>query len=340
MQMERATLISIAERTGVSITTISRVLNGKAEKYRISPQTVEKVKLEASRCNYTPNINAQSLRTNRTRTIGLIVPAIDNPFFANIASGIIQKAKEAGYTVVLADSMENEANERENVASLLTRNVDGIVLSPAGSDPDYLEQINDSKIPVVLVDRFFNDTTLPYVTTDNYRGAREATEHLIANGHERIACIRGVPHSSVVNERLRGYCDAMRCAGLEAFIDYTGSSFSIQNGYIETKLLLTRRTPPTALFTMSNTILLGAIKAVDESRLTIPDDLSIVSFDDSTYLDFMKPAISRIVQPLDEIGAIALKILLQSIEEKSRSDSRVILPPRLKICSSVKRHNG
>lgn len=146
------------------------MLNGKAEKYRISPQTVERVKEEASRCNYIPNINAQSLRTNRTRTIGLIVPAIDNPFFANIASSIIQKAKEARYTVVLADSMENEANERENIASLLTRNVDGIILSPSGSDPNYLEEINDTKIPVVLVDRFFDDTTLPYVITDNYRG--------------------------------------------------------------------------------------------------------------------------------------------------------------------------
>lgn len=335
--MERATLISIAERTGVSITTISRVLNGKAEKYRISAKTVERVREEAQRCNYIPNINAQSLRTNRTRTIGLVVPAIDNPFFANIASSIIRKAKEAGYTVVLADAMESAENERENVASLLTRNVDGIILSPSGSDPAYLEQINDTKAPVVLVDRFFFDTTLPYVIADNYRGAREATEHLIANGHERIACIRGVAHSSVVVERQRGYCDAMRAAGLEAQIDCVGSDFSIQNGYVETRMLLARRNPPTALFAMSNTILLGAIKAVDESGLTIPDDLSVVSFDDNTYLDFMKPAISRIVQPLDEIGAIALSLLLQSIEAGNHSDSHIVLPPRFKVCASVKR---
>lgn len=335
--MERATLISIAERTGVSITTISRVLNGKAEKYRISAKTVERVREEARRCNYIPNINAQSLRTNRTRTIGLVVPAIDNPFFANIASSIIRKAKEAGYTVVLADAMESAENERENVASLLTRNVDGIILSPSGSNPAYLEQINDTKAPVVLVDRFFFDTTLPYVIADNYRGAREATEHLIANGHERIACIRGVAHSSIVVERQRGYCDAMRAAGLEAQIDCVGSDFSIQNGYVETRMLLARRNPPTALFAMSNTILLGAIKAVDESGLTIPDDLSVVSFDDNTYLDFMKPAISRIVQPLDEIGAIALSLLLQSIEAGNRSDSHIVLPPRFKVCASVKR---
>lgn len=142
-----------------------------------------------------------------------------------------------------------------------------------------------------------------------------------------------------MNERLRGYCDAMRAAGLEEHIHHTGSDFSIRNGYIETKLLLTCRNRPSAIFTMSNTILLGAIKAVNESQLTVPDDLSIVSFDDNTYLDFMRPAISRIVQPLDEIGAIALKILLQSIEEKNRSDSRVILPPRFKICASVKKYS-
>ncbi len=334
--MKQETLLSISERAGVSITTVSRVLNGKAEKYRISRKTVELVRREAEKCNYKPNIAAQSLRTKRTQTIGLVVPSIENPFFANIASIIIQKAKQAGYTVVLTDAMENEANEQDGVNSLLARNVDGIIISPSGNDPSYLEQINDLKLPVVLIDRFFYNTTLPYVVTDNYRGAVDAVQCLIDNGHSKIACIQGVPHSTPAKERCRGYRDAMTRAGFTSEIDAVGNDFSIQNGYVETRLLLTRHSPPTAIFAMSNTILLGAIKAVSESGLKIPEDISIISFDDNTYLDFLSPPITRIVQPLDEIGTIAIKILLQSIGDGNRSDAKIVLPASLKVRNSIK----
>lgn len=334
--MKRETLTSISERTGVSISTVSRVLNDKAEIYRISKKTIATVKHEAEKCNYKPNIAAQSLRTNKTKTIGLVVPSIENTFFANIASVIIQKAKTKGFTVVLTDAMENEANEMECVSSILERNVDGIIITPSGQDPTYLENINDTKVPVVLIDRLFNSTSLPYVTTDNYLGALNATKYLIDNGHREIACIQGVPYSTTVKERHKGYCHAMKSAGLESKINIVGNSFSIQNGYVETKLLLNKSNPPTALFAMSNTILLGAIKAISESNLSIPNDISIISFDDNIYLDFLQPAITRIVQPVEEIGTIAVKILLQSIEEKETSNAKITLPANLKVRNSVK----
>ncbi len=336
--MERMTIVALAERTGLSVTTISRVLSGQAEKYRISPKTVEYIKQEAARCNYRPNVMAQSLRTKRTRTIGLVVPAISNPFFANIASAIILKAKELGYTVVLADAMEDAEQEEEGVRSLLLRQVDGIIVSTSAEQSDYLEQVNERSVPVVLIDRYFAQTTLPYVVTDNYGGAMEVTNHLISRGHRRITCICGVRHSAIVKERMRGYQDAMQRAGFDEFVRFVGNEFSVQNGYIETKLLLNSTPLPTALFTMNNTILLGALKAIKESGLRIPEDISLVSFDDNPFLDHISPAITRIVQPQNELGSIALRILIRSIEENERTNTRIKLTPSLKVCDSVAHH--
>lgn len=333
--MERMTLVALAERTGLSVTTISRVLSGQAEKYRISPKTVEYIKHEAEQCNYRPNVLAQSLRTKRTRTIGLVVPAISNPFFATIASTIILEAREQGYTVILADAMESAEQEEESIRSLLMRHVDGIIVSSSAENPAYLEQINATSVPVVLFDRYFPETTLPYVVTDNRRGATEAVSHLLTHGHSRVACICGVRHSEIVQERLRGYVETMSNAGLAEYIRHAGNEFSIQNGYIETKLLLNSSHMPTAIFTMNNTILLGAIKAIKESGLRIPEDISLVSFDDNHYLDYISPPITRIVQPQNELGSIALRIMIRSIEENERSDAHIMLAPNLKVCESV-----
>lgn len=333
--MERITLVALAERTGLSVTTISRVLSGQAEKYRISPKTVEYIRHEAEQCNYRPNVLAQSLRTKRTRTIGLVVPAISNPFFANIASTIIQEAKESGYTVILADAMESAEQEQESIRSLLMRRVDGIIVSTSAETPAHLEQINSTSVPVVLFDRYFPETALPYIVTDNYRGASEAVGHLVTLGHTRVACICGVRHSEIVHERMRGYAETMAAAGLQDRIQFAGDEFSVQNGYIETKLLLNGPSVPTAIFTMNNTILLGAIKAIKESGLRIPEDISIVSFDDNQFLDYISPPITRIVQPQNELGSIALRIMIRSIENNERSDAHIMLAPTLKVCESV-----
>ena len=335
--MKRTTLIELAEHTGLSITTISRALSGQAAKYRISQKTVDLIRSEAERLNYQPNINAQSLRTNRTQTIGLVVPTISNPFFANISSVIVQKAKENGYTVILADAMESEEQEAECVHSLIARQVDGIIISTSATNPILLEQINDTNIPVVLIDRFFPETSLPYVITDNYRGAWDATKHLIDNGHKQIACIGGIPHSGIVQERIRGYRDAMESAHLGDQIYIAGDSFSVQNGYVETQLLLNSAPRPTAIFAMNISIVLGCIQAIRELGLRIPEDISVVSFDDNRFLDFMNPRITRIIQPQNEIGSIALRILIQSIITKKRSNAQMMLLPSLKVCDSV--HN-
>ncbi len=167
--MQKATLIGIAQRTGFSVSTVSRILSGQAEKYRISKKAVEAVCEEARRCNYTPSLLAKSLRMNKTFTLGLLIPGVDNPYFANIASAVIHEAKTLGYQMIIIDTLEDAANEREGIASLLSRKVDGIVIVSSDENADYLEEIHRTT-PMVLIDRHFEGTTLPTYAPTTGRG--------------------------------------------------------------------------------------------------------------------------------------------------------------------------
>ena len=202
-------------------------------------------------------------------------------------------------------------------------------------DPSYLESI-DITTPVVLFDRSFTETSLPYVCTNNYRGGFDATQHLIENGHREILCIQGVLHSMPSKERVRGYIDALGAAGLNNKAHVVGNDFSIQNGYIETKLAFEGARKPSAIFALSNTILLGAIKAINEAGMRIPQDISIVSFDNNLHLDYMSPAITRVSQPVEEIGSLSTKIMIRRIEEKTRDETKILLAPQMTLRASVR----
>ncbi|MCQ2143704.1 MAG: LacI family transcriptional regulator [Bacteroidales bacterium] len=310
----KETLKSIAERLGVSPTTVSRVLSGNASKYRISPKTARIVLAEAQRVDYLPEFKAQYLRNKKNKTVGLIIPSIANQFFADIASIVIGESRRRGFTTIVIDSMEDEASQTEGLKTLVSRGVDGIIVAPCVSDRSGLEKIDRDFCPVVLVDRYFARTTLSYVTTNNYEGGAQATRYLISQGHKKIACIQGPPTLSPIMMRVNGYLDEMKAAGLEDESIVVGDVISVQEGYVETKLLLSLETRPTAIFALSNTIALGTIKAIREAGLSIPDDISVVSFDDSKFLDYFTPAISRISQPTEDMATLATKILFESIE--------------------------
>ena len=316
----------MAERLGYSATTISRVLSGKAEKYRISPDTVNAVLREARRCNYSPSVAAQSLRTRRSNTIGLLLPSVANPYFADMASVIITELNSAGYTTIVVDTMESEQRLSESARSLISRQVDGILAVPCGEKGMDLEMLS-AQIPVVLIDRYYEDTSLPYVTTNNYQGGLDATRHLLSRGHTRISCIQGVQSSMPNKERVRGYVKAMEDVGLAQDIDIIGNEFSVQNGYLETKLLMSRAQRPTAIFALSNTIMLGALKAIREAGLRIPEDVALISFDNNLYMDYMTPSITRISQPVEDMAKLAVKILLDKIKGASNCGSQLRLSP-------------
>ena len=331
----KETLSTLAEKTGYSITTISRVLSGKADQHRISVETRDKILEAARENNYFPNLLAQNLRTNKTNTIGLLVPSVSNPFFADIASSVIEEARRRNYTAIVTDSAENPETEKDGISSLMSRQVDGIIAIPSGDDPSLYEEINNKILPVILVDRYFMGSTLPYITTNNYTGSVNGTNLLIMNGHKKIACIQGAIASMPNKKRVSGYLAALDKAGLKDNAIIVGNEFSAQNGYLETKLLLNRTDRPTAIFAMSNTIMLGAVKAIREAGLTIPDDISIIAFDNNIYMDYLTPAITRIAQPTEEMGKLATKLLFECIATGKRSTTQIELSPSLVTAASV-----
>lgn len=330
--MKKDTLLTISERTGFSVSTVSRVLSGKGKKYRICQQTIDYITEVARSCNYTPNLIAQSLRTRKTNTIGLTIPSIENPFFSNLSGVIINQLKSRGYNIILSDTMENVDNEVEALNSFVSRNVDGIIAVPVSSSPLYIEQIS-KMIPVVLIDRYFENTTLPYVCTDNYYGAYIATEFLISKGYRRLLAIQGVPASMPNKERLRGFRQAVedhRAEGVQEAV--SGDSFSVESGYSETLSALTSSDRPDAIFAFSNTILLGAIKAIRELGLVIPDDVALISFDNNRFLDFFDPVITRVEQPISVIGNLVTDNIIRMIESDkidAASSSQVLVRPTL-----------
>lgn len=334
--MKETTLKTIAEHCGCSVSTVSRVINGNAEKYRISRKTAEAVMAEVTRMGYIPSFTVQSLQSKRSRMIGLLLPSIANPYFADMASHIVSELYKAGYTAILVDTMEDAGMLDRSASALLLRHVEGMIAVPCGQDPSVLEMVA-KEVPLVLVDRFYEDSGLSYVTTNNFKGGYDATRLLIASGHRRIACIQGELDSMPNRERVRGFLKAMGEEGLTEYASLAGDEFSVQNGYLSTKLFLFGKEPPTAIFALSNNIMLGTLKAIRESELSVPDDISLVSFDDNLYIDYLTPSITRIGQPVENMAKLAVKILLDRLDHKGTvsASSQIRLLPSVILGASV-----
>jgi len=327
--MATETLSTIANRTGYSVTTVSRVLSGKSARYRISTKAANAIKAEARRCGYSAKHVSKHLRPDASNSIGLLIPSLSNHYFADLASVLIREASYWRYNVVIIDTMEDENVLRHGIKTLIDRNVKGMIVVPCGDDAMLLEQIDRTVMPVVLVDRYYDGSPLSHVVTNNYRGGQLATEYLLERGHRDIACIQGILSSMPNADRVAGYRHAMQEAGAEDHIRVVGNAFTIQNGYAETRLLLSKGEPLSAIFALSNTVLLGVIKALREASLRIPDDISLISFDNYFFLDFMDPPISRISQPIEDLGQLAVKILFERIRGERTSATQLLLSPTL-----------
>lgn len=336
MANQKINIVDIAKKAGFSISTVSRVLNGKAEQYRISKKSQIKIRETAKRLNYVPNQFAASLKSGKSNTIALIIPSLSNPFFASIASEINAEIRNRGYITIIGDSDENSEIENEELLQMQSRNIEGLVIAPSSQDYKNIKRLHDQGLPVVCIDRYFEGLDIPYVSTDNYRGAYMATQHLLEHGHTRIACIQGVEESTPNRLRIQGYKDAMVNARVKDY-SISGNDFSVQNGYKETKLLLQQKHRPTAIFALSNTIAMGSMKALKEEGLSIPDDMSIITFDDHPYLDYLATPLTCIAQPTREICRIAVKHLFFMLDNKEVRSRQVLLTPELIYRKSVKK---
>lgn len=327
--MNKDTLLTIAKSTGFSVSTVSRVLSGKGPEYRISQATIDLVTEEAKKRHYTPNFLAQSLRNSKTYTIGLVVPRIDNPFFGHLASRLISDIKDRGYHTILADSWESVTEENAAIKMLQTRGVDGIIAVPIANLPLWRETMKER--PLVFVDRYFENESIPYVASDNYHGSVLAGGKLIDGGYRKILAIQGQLGAMSNIERVRGLRDVIAShPELHISLELVGDEFSTENGYNCVKEAFRDGVSHDAVYAFSSTILLGAIKAFHELGIRIPEQVGIISFDNNGFLDFIDPPVTRVEQPLEDISHRAVTLLIDTIEGiESGHQSQIMLPPVL-----------
>lgn len=336
MIKQKVSITDVANKVGLSITTVSRVLSGKAEKYRIGKKSQNLIREAAEELNYIPNHFAANLKSGRSRTIAIIVPSLTNPFFAGIASEINAEVQRFDYITIIGDSDESFETEKLELQQMISMNIEGLIIVPCGNHSEHIKKLHDQGLPVVCIDRYFQELNIPYVSTDNYDGAYTATKYLIENGHSFIYCIQGIQQSTPNGLRVKGFKDALEEAGIKSYT-VTGDDFSVQNGYLETKLLLEKDQLPSAIFTLSNTIAMGCIKALKEKNIRIPEDISLITFDDNPYLDYLETPIACVAQPVSDISKLAVKFLFSMLTHTENSINQILLKPEMKLKKSVRR---
>jgi len=316
----RVTISTIAEKSGFSPSTVSRVLNGRAKEYRISKETVDKILKVNSEYNYQPNPVAVNLRMKKSFTIGLVIPSLNNPFFVDITSFLNSQLRKKGYNILLAESEEDLQTEEEIIKQLYERNIDGIIIIPCDKknhNNQILDKIYTDGTPIIYIDRYITNSIIPHIVTDNEKGAYEGIKYLIEMGHKKIACIQGLEGSSPCIDRKNGYLKALSDYNLEpSFIG--GDEFNIECGIRETENILKKKEKPTAIFAMSSTIALGVMKTLERYEYNIPNDISLLGFDDYIFLDYLATPLTTISQPVDEISKLTVKALVDHLDGKEK----------------------
>jgi LacI family transcriptional regulator len=264
-----------------------------------------------------------------------MVPDIANPFFATMAKNIEKWASRAQYSIILIDSDEDVEKEKIQVLNMMGRKVDGLIVALVGDSYQHFTKIVKQKVPLIFVDRYFTDSTIPYIASDNYQGSYDARQKLIEKGHKRICLISGSSANEVVQERTQGYIDALKNADIEDSEELIlGNSFSIQNGFESAKNVLLLKNPPTAIFAMNNLIGFGVLKAVNELGLKIPQVVPLIIFDNHPYLSLLSPSISTVKQDSEKIGEMAVKAILKEINKEFDS-TYMRIPKELILRESI-----
>lgn len=294
----KITIKDIAEMCGVSVTTVSLVLNNK--KVRTSVQTKQKILEIAQKYNYAPNSLAVGLVTHRTNTIALLVPDISNAFFSQIAKHLESNFGKHGYNLILCNTNDNAIEQEKYLQLMLNRGVDALVICVANDRSKTIEVLDDfaaDNVPVIAFDRFFDNLKCPLVVTDNKKGAKDIVEYLISLGHKRIACISG-SNARLYSERLDGYMQALSENGIAYDEKLVRSGdYRFESGYALTKELLKER--PTAIFVCNDTMAYGAYKAIEENGMIIPNDISVVGFDDLMFSSLLSVPLTTVRQDIE-----------------------------------------
>tara|TARA_R110002049_G_scaffold27321_2_gene94088 strand:- start:197686 stop:198726 length:1041 start_codon:yes stop_codon:yes gene_type:complete len=322
--LETITLQTVADAAGVSVSTASRALAGKAKSYRISDKTEKLVREAAERLGFRPSRVARSLRSQRTGLIGVVVPDISNPFFAAIAKEVTLEAEVDGYSVLLADSRESTETEQRLITEFLDRQIEALVVCPVGTESTHLAAADRSGIPVVLVDRTFPDADMVQVTSDHIGGAKAAITLLLEQGHRNIGILQGLPKTLPNQQRLDGVRSTLQSQQIP--FDTTrvaGDNFTETSGHQSAIEILSRHPDTTALFAFSTPNAMGALRAAAEVGLDVPRQLSIVAFDDAPFAEFLKVPLSTISQDVRRLGTTAAKLVSNHLRTGKRPHQKL-----------------
>jgi LacI family transcriptional regulator len=330
-----ASLQEVARQAKVSIATVSRVLN-KSDK--VVPETRAVVEQALRDLDYRPSRVARRLRMKdgHAHLVGLIIPDIQNPFYAEIARGVEDAAYANQYALLLCNSDENLEKERFYLDVMRDESVDGLVLPPFDeTDAGVIEMVKTG-MPIVCVDRSLSKVKTDLVEVDNYHGAFDAVMHLLDKGHKSIALIEGRTHVSTSRERRRGYLDALAARGITPRKDLMrGGDFKQESGRVLTNELLDLKKAPTALFVCNNLMTVGALSALHQRGLRVPQDVAVVGFDDLPWAEALDPPLTVVRQPAYEVGKQAMELLLKRIIEPTRPPVTVRLMPELVVRRST-----
>lgn len=332
----KVTIGDVARAAGVSITTVSRFINGQY-KY-MSQQTRERLLGVVEQLGYIPNSAAQSLKSGKSRLIGVIVTNIAHPYWSTVLSGVEEACRRLGYSAIFTSASEKPELESHYIKMLMNKQVDGLLLNPTGHNVEAISRLPALGCPVVALDRTTPDLRCDLVAMDNVYGARLAVEHLLSLGHRRIGMVSWEPRNlSNRHERLQGYTEALARAGLPSRPeDVALSGTNWGDAIRQTMALFRRKDRPTAVFAASSMLNLEVLEGLKRLGLRVPDDVSVVGYDDSPWDPLLHPPLTTVATPAHRMGIAAAKHLTKCIENGgSQASQDIRLRPRLIIRNST-----
>jgi len=334
---KKVSLKDIANHLGVSTALVSYALNKKDKEARVGAEMAEKIRKAAVELNYQPNIIAQSLKRGTTNTIGLIVADISNPFFSSIARIIEDEARKYGYIVIFGSSDENEAQSKLLIDVLMSRRVDAFIIAPSEHTEKQIKGLLKRKVPVVLIDRYFPNVDTDFVQTNNFQVAYEAVEHLIKNGRDRVGMMAydtGLQH---MQDRINGYKEALKDNGIKfkpSWLRKVSHPHLVRDVQSGIKSLVVPELKVNGFFFATNTLAVESLKIINHSGIRVPDDLALISFDESIAFDFFYSPLTYIRQSIEELATEAVRLAIARIGDKERKPESVVVDAKLIVRSS------
>jgi LacI family transcriptional regulator len=333
---KKVSIHDIARDLSVSAATVSLVLNGKAEENKIRPEVVAKIKAYVKEVGYRPNLVAKSLRTGKSKLLGMLVEGISDYFFASIARIVEAEAYKAGYKLFYSSTDGEPEKAKALIKAFRERQVDGYIIAPSPGIEEEIQELLEDNSPVVLFDRYLPTVKTTNVIIDNYEGGYNATEHLIDNGYSNIGFVTLESEQVQMLDRLRGYNDAIKKNNKKPSVIKVAYSLLNSDNVETVKTFISNSKRLDAIFFATNYLTFAGLQAIKDLKLSVPADLAVISFDDNTYFNLHSPSISAVAQPVEDISheiINQLKLRLNN-EDKKIKDETIVLKPQLVIRDS------